>query len=205
MARPPRPQIAGATYHVTIRGARRLPIFFCDDDRHDWLRIIEDVVERHRWELLGYTLMGNHWHLVVRTPEANISAGMQRLNHLFACGFNRRHGLSGHVFDRRFFSRLIRSEIQLVTVMRYLALNPVLAGLCRRAERYRWSSFPALFGLAGTPRFLSHGWIGALGDRIGQALEAFADLLRDDPVGPRAGPAGAPARAGRRPVRGSPS
>lgn len=180
MARAPRPQIEGGVYHVTIRGVRRLPIFHDDEDRRGMLMILEDVAERYGWIVHAYVLMGNHWHLVITTPRANISAGMQRLNHTYARHFNLRHGFAGHAFDRRFFSRLVRSDGQLLTLMRYLALNPVLAGLARRPQHYLWSSFPALFGEARTPGFLSSRWLSLLAPTAGAARSAFAELVADE-------------------------
>jgi REP element-mobilizing transposase RayT len=177
MARPLRPQIAGGTYHATIRGVRRLPVFHDDDDRERLQALLEETRLRYAWIVLGYTLMGNHWHLVISTPRANISAGMHWLNYTYARGFNDRHGYSGHVFDRRFYSRVIGSDTQLVTVMRYLALNPVLAGLCRRPEQYAWSSFPALMGVAAAPAFLTTTWLAILAADIPEARAAFAELV----------------------------
>jgi REP element-mobilizing transposase RayT len=104
MPRPPRPQIANGFYHVTSRGVRKTWIFIDDDDRNEILRLIAVVIARYGWECLAYCLMGNHFHLVVRTIDPSISRGMQWLNSRYCEYFNKRYGLEGHVLERRFRS-----------------------------------------------------------------------------------------------------
>jgi putative transposase len=103
--------------------------------------------------------MGNHYHLLVETPRANLSAGMRQLNGLYARRFNGRHSRCGHVFQARYRSILIQKESHLLAVVRYVALNPVRAGLCRHPAQYRWSSYAATAGLASSPSFLADDWI----------------------------------------------
>ena len=177
MARPHRPQITGGTYHTTIRGARRLAVFHDDDDRARLAVLVEEARRRFHWLVLGHVFMGNHWHLVVVTPRANISAGMHWLNYAYARGFNDRHGYEGHVFDRRYFSGVVESDAHLVGVMAYLALNPVRAGLCRRPEQYPWSSFSALMGTAPAPPFLTTAWLVVLDPDAARARQMFAELV----------------------------
>ena len=85
--------------------------------------------------------MVNHFHLLVETPEPNLSGGMQRLKSEYASYFNERHALVGHLFQQRFDSRLIESEDYLGDALRYIALNPVKAGLCSYPWEWPWSSF----------------------------------------------------------------
>ena len=101
-----------------------------DDDRHLFVAILGDVVERFKWECRAYCLMTNHYHLALRTPEANIGAGMHRLNGLYAQAFNRRHGFKGHLFEERYWSGLIETDEHVFNLMRYVVLNPVRAGMC---------------------------------------------------------------------------
>jgi REP element-mobilizing transposase RayT len=133
-------------YHVTTRGVRRQAIFVDDIDRRRFLELLADVVDRFGLICLGYCLMENHYHLVIETPEANLSAGMHRLNGLYAQRFNRRHDFEGHVFERRFHAELVTSTAHLLELSRYVPLNPVRAGTCRDAAGYRWSSFRATVG-----------------------------------------------------------
>ena len=100
----------GALYHAGTRGIRRSRIFLADDDRLLFLAILGDVVRRFGWQCHAFCLMTNHYHLAVRTPDANIGDGMHRLNGLYAQVFNRRHGFAGHLFDARYWSRLVRNR-----------------------------------------------------------------------------------------------
>jgi putative transposase len=141
MARPHREQIAGGTFHVTSRGNRRQTIYHDDDDRRQFLVLRDRVVRLCGWRVLAYCLMTNHFHLLIETPAQNLSAGMHRLNSSYAKYFNERHSVDGHLFDRRFGSRLVETEEHLNDALRYIAFNPVEAGLCAHPQEWRWSSF----------------------------------------------------------------
>ena len=110
MPRPHRIQLAGGFYHVTQRGTNGLAIFFDDDDRRFFLGLLALTVRRQAWGLDAYCLMTNHFHLVIGTPQANISAGMQRLSGIYGQRFNERHQRFGHVFQGRFGSTMIESD-----------------------------------------------------------------------------------------------
>ena len=155
MSRPPRSQIPGGIYHVTTRGVRRLPIFLDRKDRRRFLRIIAAVVEEFRWICHAYCLMTNHYHLLVTTPKPNIARGMERLNGLYAQGYNHKHEEVGHVFHRRYHSPLVESEAHLLETVRYIVRNPVRAGICPHPGDWEWSSYRATLGLAPAPRFLA--------------------------------------------------
>jgi REP-associated tyrosine transposase len=99
-----------------------------------------------RWNCPAYCLMGNHVHLLVETPEANLAAGMQLLHGVYAQRHNRRHRRSGHLFQGRFGATRLRSDEQVSQVVLYIAQNPVEAGLCARPEQWPWSSW---MGAAG--------------------------------------------------------
>jgi REP element-mobilizing transposase RayT len=130
--------------HVTSRGNRRQSIYHDDDDRRHFLVLRDRVVRRFGWHMLAYCLMTNHFHLLIETPAPNLSAGMRQLNGAYAKYFNERHSVEGHLFDSRFRSRLVETEKHLEDALRYIAFNPVEAGLCARPSEWRWSSF---FGL----------------------------------------------------------
>jgi hypothetical protein len=98
--------------------------------------------------------MTNHFHLVVQTPEPNISKGMQWLNGAYAGAFNRTHKRSGHLFQGRFHGALVETEAYLAEVMRYVVLNPVRAKIVERPEDYEWSSYRATAGLDTAPKWL---------------------------------------------------
>jgi REP element-mobilizing transposase RayT len=163
MARRNRIQTHGAIYHAGTRGVRRMPIFLRDDDRQLFLAILADVVKRFEWRCHAYCLMGNHYHLALRTPEANIGAGMHRLNGLYAQWFNRRHGFKGHLFEERYWSGLVETDEQVFTMTRAVVLNPVRAGICALPHQWAWSSYRATAGLDRTPRFLDLRWLDGWG------------------------------------------
>jgi putative transposase len=140
MPRPLRVQIPG-TYHVTARGNRRQAIYHDDEDRAFFLALRHRVVERFGWQPREHCLLTNHFHLLFDTPEPNLSVGMHALNSGYARYFNERHGYDGHLFDRRFGSRLVETEEHLLEAMRYIAFNPVKAGLCLHPGEWPWSSF----------------------------------------------------------------
>jgi REP element-mobilizing transposase RayT len=98
-------------------------------------------VHRYGWRIHAYCLMTNHFHLLVETPDANLSRGMQRLNSEYATYFNTRFAHVGHLFQQRFVSRLIESEHYFLEALRYIAFNPVRAGLCEHPADWPWSSF----------------------------------------------------------------
>ena len=156
----------GALYHVTSRGNAREAIFLDDADRWRFLDTLGEVIERHRWVCHAYCLMTNHYHLLVETPEANLSRGMRHLNGCYTQRFNRRHGRVGHVLQGRYAAILIEREGHCLEVSRYVVLNPVRAGLVEAAERYRWSSLQATLGLAQAPAWLTTATIlAAFGSR----------------------------------------
>lgn len=151
MARPLRLDFAGATHHVTSRGNERRNIFRDDRDRRAFLDFLGEATRRFGWVITAWVLMSNHFHIVVQTPEANLSRGMHWLNGSYAAWFNARHHRSGHLFQGRFHSCLIEKEAYFAEVLRYVVLNPVRAGMVKRPEDYKWSSYRATAGLAEAP------------------------------------------------------
>jgi putative transposase len=155
MPRPPRPQIAGGRYHITIRGNNRGPIFLDDDDREMFVRALGEAKLRHGWIVHAYCLMPNHYHLAIETPDPNIGDGMRWLNSTFSHRFNQRHRRVGHLFQRRYGHRLLEDADHYMEVIRYIPLNPVRGDLCRRPEDYRWSNYRAMLGIGRREKFLS--------------------------------------------------
>lgn len=154
MARPLRIEFAGATYHVTSRGNERRAIFRTDRDRKAFLAFLGRAATRFGWSVTAYVLMCNHFHIVVHTPQPNLSRGMQWLNGSYAAWYNHRHTRSGHLFQGRFHAFLIEKETYFAQVLRYVTLNPVRAKMVERPEDYRWSSYRATAGLEEPPEWL---------------------------------------------------
>ena len=154
------------------------------------------MLDRYSWLCHAYCLMGNHYHLVIETPLANLSLGMRQLNGLYARRFNLRHGRVGHVFQARFRSILVASDAYLLAVCRYVVLNPVRAGLCSHPQEWPWSSYAATAGMCPAaiplaldrllPQFAS---TRPLAQRRYQAFIAAGldDALRDSVRGERLG------------------
>jgi REP element-mobilizing transposase RayT len=140
MSRSLRVQYPGAIYHVTSRGSRRAPIVLDDEDRGQfWSRIGETVV-KYGWEMFAAALMTNHFHLFFRTPQPNLSRGMQYLLGGYARWYNQRHRTVGHVFQGRFRGHIIENESYFWTVSRYVHLNPVPVIVSRPAD-WPWSTY----------------------------------------------------------------
>jgi REP element-mobilizing transposase RayT len=174
MAYPPRVGFDGAFFHVTCRSVDSLPILADHGRRALFIGILARSIARYGWQCHSYCLMTTHYHLVIETPTFNLSSGMQRLNGLYAREFNASHGRSGHVFERRFWSTLIERESHLLEACRYVALNPVRAGICDGPEAWPWSSYRAIAGMTSTPRFLTIGWLLALFSPVaGEARQAY--------------------------------
>ncbi|MGH7251326.1 MAG: REP-associated tyrosine transposase [Nitrospiraceae bacterium] len=154
MARQLRLEFEGALYHLTARGNARQPIFQDDTDRQQFLELLGRETLQQRWRCSAYCLMDNHYHLLVETPEANLSRGMRRLNASYTQRFNRRHGRVGHVLQGRFKSLLVEKESYLLELCRYLVLNPVRAAMVETAADWRWSSYRATVGDEPAPPWL---------------------------------------------------
>ena len=146
MARPLRIEYDGALYHITSRGNARKPIFKGDEDREAFLEILHNTNIRYNWICHAYCLMNNHYHVIIETPDGNLSRGMRQLNGVYTQAFNRRHKRVGHIFQGRYKAILIQKESHLLEVSRYVVLNLVRAKAVIRPDQWRWSSYPATSG-----------------------------------------------------------
>ena len=171
MARRLRTQASGATYHVIANSTYGRKLFVENDDRRWFEYRLDDVVRRYEWSCLAHCLLGTHYHLLMTTPEANLGAGMQRLNGMHAQATNDRHEQFGSLFRGRYHSTLVEGEGHFLELFRYIALNPVRAGLCRHPADWRWSSYPASIGWASPQPFLD--------------LERVLRLFSEDPAAGR--------------------
>ena len=154
MARPLRIEFPGAVYHVTSRGNEKRPIFKNDRDRKTFLAFLGETAKRFGWSITAWVLMSNHFHLVLQTPEPNLSRGMHWLNGSYAGWFNHQHKRWGHLFGGRFKAFLVEKEAYFTEVLRYVVLNPVRAHLASAPENYRWSSYRSTAGLDVAPDWL---------------------------------------------------
>ncbi len=202
MARPPRLEVANGIYHVVSRGAVRQAVYRDSEDARAFLAILGRCVAKHGWLCHAYCLMTTHYHFLVQTPGSNLAAGMHAVNGLYAQRFNRRHDVTGHVFEARYTSILVERQSHLVELSRYLALNPVRAGACADPAEWPWSSYRATAGFEGAPGWLSLGLVlGAFCEDEQAARERYRRFVRDGLAGvamsqgqaPGHGPSGPPA------------
>lgn len=180
MARPLRLEFPGALYHVTARGNARADIFLGDADHAAFLGVLADTCARQRWRCHAYCLMTNHYHLVVETEDANLSQGMRQINGVHTQEFNRRHRRVGHLFQGRYKAILVDKEGYLKELARHVVLNPVRAGLVRRPEDWRWSSYRAMAGEVAPPVWLETDWLlGQLGGDRRRARAVYKNFVAE--------------------------
>jgi REP element-mobilizing transposase RayT len=155
MGRALRPNFSFAVYHVTMRGNDRRDIFRDDLDREMMLALFGEAQERFRLEIFAFCLMSNHYHIFLRTPEANLSPAFQWINAVYTKRFNHRHHRSGHVFQGRFKSMLVTRDAHWQQLSIYIHLNPVRAGMVTDPADYPWSSYRDYIHERGRHRWLS--------------------------------------------------
>ena len=130
-----------AIYHIIGKGVEGINIFTDNVDRNKFLQLLQKMVNFHKVHLFSYALMDTHFHLLLKTEEANLSQAMQFLNSSYVHWFNIRHIRKGHLFQDRYKSHLILNSLYLYSVASYISLNPVETGLVDSPEEYPWSSF----------------------------------------------------------------
>jgi putative transposase len=167
MARPLRIEYPGAYYHVMNRGNHREDIFLTDKDRKVFLDGLADSCETYSIKLIAYVLMLNHFHLIVQTPQANLSEFMRRFLVTYTVRFNRRNCRTGHVFQGRFKSILVDEDEYLLPLSRYIHLNPIRTSRFKDAnfqtkaeylKKYPWSTFPGYCYLRKRNKHIDYCW-----------------------------------------------
>ena len=180
MARPLRIELSGGLYHVTSRGDRREDIYFTDEDRREWLRVLGQVCERFNWICHAWCQMTNHYHIVVETPEGNLSKGMRQLNGVYTQWVNRTYDRLGHVFQGRYKAILVEKDSYLLELARYVVLNPVRAGMVRDVGRWGWSSYPEMIGERKAAEWLETDWLLAQFSRQrSRAIAKYAEFVKE--------------------------
>ncbi len=171
MARPLRITYEGAVYHVTVRGNDRRNIFLTDDDRGRFLTKLGESVRLYDIRLYLFCLMTNHVHLVIETPQGNLSRFMQRLQTAYTVYFNRKHRRSGHLLQGRFGATLVGEEEYILKLSRYVHLNPVYVKAHRKKpdrdrvqilRDYLWSSYRSYVGRSERLDFVDYNPVLAL-------------------------------------------
>lgn len=137
----------GAVYHVVARGNHKEEIFKNTDDFKVYMKLLRKVNEKYPFKLYSYCLMGNHVHLQIATIDSEIWKIMKRLQWTYSMYFNEKYGLTGHLFQGRYYSELICSESYLLQTSKYIHLNPVKAGIVKKPIQYPWSSYGVFMGV----------------------------------------------------------
>lgn len=167
----------GAWQHVMNRGARRAPIFRIREDCQGFLDILGATVEQFEWEVHAYSLMPNHFHLLIRSRLGNLSAGMQSLLGTYTQWLNTRHRWDGPVFRGRFKSQLVEDDEYLRLLFAYIHLNPVSANLISKVDYEGWTSYPAYRKIESRPDWLTTAFFTRLfGGR--KRLHTFVESFR---------------------------
>jgi putative transposase len=176
--RAPRDTAAGL-FHVTCHSVWAGTLFEDDLDRMELLLELASTVARFAWTCLSYCLMTNHLHLILDVGDGTLSEGMQLLNTRYACRFNQRHGLRGHVFAGRYGGKRIHDDAQLVATFAYDANNPVEAGACESPTEWEWSSYRGTVGLGELASFVDPArvlrYFGGNRDTAVRRLRAYVE------------------------------
>jgi REP-associated tyrosine transposase len=178
MARPLRIEYDGAVYHITSRGNARQPIYKEDEDRRIFLEVLHRANTLYNWLCHAYCLMNNHYHLIIETPDGNLSHGMRQLNGVYTQLFNKRHNRVGHIFQGRYKAILIQKESHLLEVSRYVVLNPVRAKAVKDPEEWKWSSYRGTAGKEKPHSCLTIDWIlGQFGSKRRQSEKKYSEFV----------------------------
>ena len=178
MPRPPRIEVAGGVHHVMAKAPFGRVLFIDDQDRVRYLGLLAREVARRRWRVLTYCQMTNHLHLLIRTPEPDLGAGIKSIHERYATDLNTRHRQYGHVFGARFKNKLVRTDRHLHGCLRYIARNPVEAGMCAAPIEWPWGAHGALVGLVEPSGGVDvEGALSCLGSNLGSARIAYQQLV----------------------------
>ncbi len=180
MARPLRLIFSNGVYHVTARGNARQAIVRDDRDRARFVDTLAQMVEQYRVLCHSWVLMSNHYHLLLETPEPNLSLAVRHLNGVYTQAFNRRHRRVGHLFQGRFKAIVVEREAYLLELCRYVVLNPVRAGLVTYPRAYAWSSYRATAGETAGPQWLTVDWVlQQFGSTRKAAQQAYQEFVKE--------------------------
>jgi len=155
MPRPLRIEYENAWYHVMNRGANYQNIFLTNEHKELFFKLIEETCNDYKIEIHSYCLMNNHYHLLVRTPFANLGRAMRHLNGVYTLKFNKIEKRDGSLFRGRYKAIIIEKEDYLLQVSRYIHLNPLNAKICGELSNFSWSSYKAFSGLVKKPAWLN--------------------------------------------------
>ena len=196
MSRPLRIEYPDAYYHVMNRGLAYQDVFLDRSDREQFLNLLSECHEMWGIRVLAYCLLNNHYHLLIQTPQANLSRVMRHLDGLYTQRFNRKHKRDGPLFRGRYKAIIVDAEMYLLAVARYIHHNPVAAGRVKSPEAYEWSSCRIYLNERGRPEWLDaeqllsrfpeknrlKSFLAFMRSKIEEPVEAFYRAKRGRPV-----------------------
>lgn len=183
MPRCAREKIDNGIYHICVRGNNRQDIFLDDKDREEYLMRVRHYEERYKMRIYAYCLMTNHVHLLIYDNNEDISKFMQGLSLSYAMYFNKRHNRTGHLFQDRFTSVLVRSNAQLIQTSKYIHLNPVRAGIEQLPGKYKWSSY-SIYSMGVDSRGIVDTLFieSLIGERLDVSRELYIQYVNNNEV-----------------------
>jgi putative transposase len=181
MSRPLRIAYPNAWYHVMNRGRRAEKIFLDNLDYKAFVELLQETSEDWNVRIAAYCLMPNHYHMLIQTPDANISRAMRHVNGVYTQRFNSRHHHDGQLFRGRYKSILVNGDSYLLQLVRYIHRNPIKAGLVENSDFYAWSSHKAYVSIAKKWDWLHKGFIlGILTSDKSKQMRAYRRFMAAD-------------------------
>ena len=177
MARPLRPEYAGAVYYVSSAGNRGQSVFQNSADGNAWIEILEGVCGRFGCRCFGYCLMSDGYHLVIETPKPNLSKAVRQLNGVYTQRSNRLHDTDGHVFRGRYKSIVVEKEKYLLPLMAHIFLLPLRAGFVKHSNQFKWSSCRYLYGKDEAPEYIDLEWFS---EGFSSDTDSFDEFLEEN-------------------------
>jgi REP element-mobilizing transposase RayT len=160
-----------------LRGNDRQAVFFDDQDRARLLALVEEGVARFGHRVHAFCLMSNHLHLAVQVADVPLAKVVQNLAFRYTRWVNRRQGRVGHLFQGRYKALLVDGDAYVLSLVRYIHLNPVRAGLVEEPADYPWSGHRAYLGLESLP-WLTTAWVlGQFGEEEGAARRRYGEFV----------------------------
>jgi REP element-mobilizing transposase RayT len=180
MGRPLRIHYPGAFYHVTSRGNEQREVFKSQREGERFLTYLASARERYGAAIHCWCLMGNHYHLLLETPDGNLPQIMRHINGAYTTYLNVKRRRSGHLFQGRYKAFLVEADAYALELSRYIHLNPVRAGLAARPEDYPRSSYRSYIGRVATPDWLTTGQVlGCVAANAGAAPSRYREFVED--------------------------
>jgi len=180
MARPLRIEYPGGFYHVTSRGNEQKDVFKSQRDREKFLEYLGSATKRYGAVIHAYCLMSNHYHLLMETPEGNLSQIMRHINGAYTTYFNVKRKRAGHLFQGRYKAILVEADEYATELSRYIHLNPVRVGMSAKPEGYQWSSYRSYISQDKAADWLKTEFIlGYFGRNASDAKNKYREFVEE--------------------------